>query len=214
MCGLLLFVSKQHFSPVRLFLILNGNVLIPQLWFIQQKVMASRSHSRGYYEFLHLECSDVMCSFETTSGCFFVLFTIILWLLLSLHQIHFFHYCWKVFCSWNFPLANFTFGCDVWEQETWLANKLCRIKEFLQQESFQGYVFSMSCLSSPSKTTLKPFVYSFDKLVNIFWIFCWFYQTTGRKEIGWRTEIERFAKIVCTSYLFLLQTLMLVVVIG
>ena len=98
MCALLPFFSKQHFFPVRLFLILNGNVLIPRLWFIQQKVMASRSHSRGYYGCLHLECSGVMCSFETTSGCFFVLFTIILCLLVSIRQIHFFHYCWKLFC--------------------------------------------------------------------------------------------------------------------
>ena len=124
-----------------------------------------------------------MCSFETTSGCFFVLFTIILCLLVSLHQIHFFHCCWKLFCSRNFPLVNFTFSCDLSKQETWLASKLCRIKEFLQQESFQVYVFFMNCLSSFSKTTLKPFVCSFNKLVNIFWIFCWFYQTTGGKRL-------------------------------
>ena len=139
MGALLPFVSKQHFSHVRLFLILNGNVLKHRLWFIHQKLIANWSHSRWYYGFLHLKCSDVMCSFETTSGCFFVLFTIILCLLGSLHQIHFFHYCWKLFCSWNLPLANFTFSCDVWEQETWLANKLSKNKEFLQQESFQGY---------------------------------------------------------------------------
>ena len=34
MNGLLPFVSRQHFSSVRLFLILNGNVLVPRLWFI------------------------------------------------------------------------------------------------------------------------------------------------------------------------------------
>ena len=148
MCALLPFFSKQHFFPVRLFLILNGNVLIPRLWFIHQKLTANRSHSHRYYGFLHLECSDVRCSFETTSGCFFVLFTIILCLLVSIRQIHFFHYCWKLFCSWNFPLANFTFSCDLWEQETWLSNNLCKIKEFLQQESFQVYVLFMNCLSS------------------------------------------------------------------
>ena len=90
----------------------------------------------------------------------------------------------KVVCSWNFPLANFTFSCDLWEQETWLANKISKIKGFLQQRSFQVYVFFMSCLSSFFRTTVKPFVYSFDKFVNIFWIFFWFYQTTGRKGIG------------------------------
>ena len=125
--------------------------------------------------------AHVMCSFKTTSGCFFVLFTIILRLLVSLHQIHFFHYCWKLFCSWNCPLVNFTFSCDLWEQETWLANKLSKNKEFLQQESLQVYVFFTNCLSLFSKTAIKPFVRSFDKLVNIFWIFFWFCQTRGKR---------------------------------
>ena len=155
MCGLLPFVSKQHFSPVRLFLILNENVLTPRPWFIHQKLIASRSHSRGYYGFLLLKCSGAMYSFETASGCFFVLFTIILCLLVSFHQMHYSHCCWKLFCSWNFPLANFTFGCDVWEQETWLANNLCKIKKFLQQESFQVGAFFMNCLSSFFKTYIE-----------------------------------------------------------
>ena len=40
----------------------------------------------------------------------------------------------------------------------------------------------MNCLSSFFKTALKPFVYSFDKFVNIFWIFFWFNQITRKRD--------------------------------
>ena len=60
-----------------------------------------------------------------------------------------------------------------------------KTKNFSSKNLFRIMYSSRVVFLRFSKTALKPFVYSFDKFVNIFWIFFWFYQTGGER--NWMT---------------------------